>query len=173
MGRSDAAIDAWEALFRAQVSIMRDLRDDFAGLGMSMNEYDVLFNIVREPGDCIRLRDLNRNVLITQSSVSRLIDRLAERGFVEKSSDETDARGTIVRVTRAGRAEFARVATTHMDNIQARVGDVLDDDEIEALGHICTKLRDASPACATRRPGDPEEPTPPLVGRVDDDVLGT
>lgn len=171
MGKSTAAIDAWEALFRAQVSIMRDLRDDFSELGMSMNEYDVLFNIVREPGDRIRLRDLNRNVLITQSSVSRLIDRLAERGFVEKTSDEADARGTIVSVTRAGKREFARVAKTHMRNIMSRVGDVLDDDEVESLARICKKLRDASPACATRQPGDPEEPMPALVGRVDDDVL--
>ena len=167
----DPAIDAWEALFRAQVSIMRDLRDDFAHIGMSINEYDVLFNIVREPGHRIRLRDLNRNVLITQSSVSRLIDRLAERGFVTKSSDADDARGTIVTVTREGRAEFARVATIHMRNIRARVGDVLDHDEVERLRSICTKLRDASPACrsvrnGTARPGC-EEPTPAMAVRVE------
>lgn len=171
MGTPNAAIDAWESLFRAQVSIMRDLRDDFADSGMSMNEYDVLFNIVREPEHRIRLRDLNRNVLITQSSVSRLIDRLAERGYVEKSSDATDARGTIVSVTRAGCAEFARVAKIHMRNIRTRVGDVLTDDEVENLDRICTKLRVASPACANRRPGDREEPTPALVGRVDDEHL--
>lgn len=168
MGTSDAAVDAWEALFRAQVSIMRDLRDDFSSSGMSINEYDVLFNIVRESRNGIRLRDLNRSVLITQSSVSRLIDRLAERGLVEKAPDPDDARGTIVSLTRAGRAEFARVAKIHMRNIRSRVGDVLNDDELEALQTICTKLRVASPACDGNPADAPEEPTSPLVTRVDE-----
>ncbi|GGA67305.1 MarR family transcriptional regulator [Pseudoclavibacter endophyticus] len=168
MGSSDAAVDAWEALFRAQVSIMRDLRDDFSATGMSINEYDVLFNIVREPDHRVRLRDLNRSVLITQSSVSRLIDRLAERGLVEKSNDPDDARGTIAGVTRRGRAEFARVAKVHMRNIRARVGDVLDTDELAQLQAICTKLLVASPACEMQE-GDPtDEPAPSLVARVDE-----
>lgn len=144
MRSSVTAVDAWEALFRAQVTIMRDLRQDFSTTGMSINEYDVLFNIIREPDQRIRLRDLNRNVLITQSSVSRLIDRLVERRFVEKSVDPTDARGAIVTITTAGRREFTRVAKIHMDNISARVGGVLDDEELAQLEAICTKLRDAS-----------------------------
>lgn len=171
MGTSDAAVDAWEALFRAQVSIMRDLRHDFSTSGLSINEYDVLFNIVREPGHRIRLRDLNRNVFITQSSVSRLIDRLAEREFVEKAVDPTDARGTIVSVTNTGRLEFARVAKIHMNNIAARVGDVLDDDELTQLEALCTKLRVASPAGAAGDDAGPCGPPPPLAARVDDDDL--
>ena len=150
MSTQQAAVDAWESLFRAQVSIMRDLRDDFACEGISMNEYDVLFNVIREPGHRIRLRDLNRNVLITQSSVSRLVDRLIERGLLAKTPDEADARGAIVTMTVAGRAEFARVAKVHMRNIQARVGAVLDADELTALTSICTKLRLASTGEGTR-----------------------
>lgn len=168
MGTSDAAVDAWEALFRAQVSIMRDLRDDFSSSGMSINEYDVLFNIIREPGARARLRDLNRNVLITQSSVSRLIDRLSERGLVEKATDPDDARGTIVSVTREGRREFARVAKIHMRNITSRVGDVLDQAELSQLQSLCTKLRVASSACERVDENAPDEPAPSLVARVDE-----
>lgn len=177
MESTDPAIDAWEALFRAQVSIMRDLRDDFADSGMSINEYDVLFNIVREPEHRIRLRDLNRNVLITQSSVSRLIDRLAERGFVAKVPDPLDARGTIVSMTRAGRVEFARVAKIHMRNIRGRVGGSLDADELAALTALCTKLRVASPECVAARPAGSREADAPgqthaLAGRVAPDDMG-
>lgn len=141
MGTADTAVEAWEALFRAQVTVMRQLRADFGGLGLSMNEYDVLFNIMREPGQRIRLRDLNRNVLITQSSVSRLVDRLVERGLLDKCSDAHDARGAIVSITRTGRLEFARAAKRHMDSIRDRVGGALDEDELQALARICGKLR--------------------------------
>lgn len=144
MSSPDAAVDAWEALFRAQVSVMRDLRGAFADADLSMNEYDVLFNVAREPSHRIRLRDLNRNVLITQSSVSRLVDRLVDRGLIEKSDDEHDARGTIVALTTAGRAEFTRIAKIHMANIEERVGGLLTRDELRTLEALCTKLRTSS-----------------------------
>ena len=133
--------DAWEALFRAQVSIMRDLRREFVDVGMSMNEYDVLFNIYREPLRAVRLRDLNAAVLITQSSVSRLVDRLVARGFVEKREDEFDARGTIVALTPEGEAAFRRAGRVHARNIHDRVGRVLSSGELEQLADLCDRLR--------------------------------
>ncbi len=43
-------VAAWESLFRAQVTVMRALQRDFPSSIISMNEYDVLFNISRAPG---------------------------------------------------------------------------------------------------------------------------
>lgn len=134
-----SAADAWEKLFRAQVSIMRDLRMAFVDQGMTMNEYDVLFNVAREPERRIRLRQLNANVLITQSSVSRLVDRLVARGLLDKCGDPEDARGAIVCLTPFGLSEFQRVARVHTANIGTRFG-VLDDDERATLERICGKL---------------------------------
>lgn len=133
--------DAWEALFRAQVSIMRDLRRDFVDVGISMNEYDVLFNIYREPEHRVRLRDLNNAVLITQSSVSRLVDRLVCRGYIEKLEDEFDARGTIVALTDAGIEAFTNAGRIHARNIDERVGNVLNETELATLADLCTRLR--------------------------------
>ncbi|MBB2959254.1 MarR family winged helix-turn-helix transcriptional regulator [Pseudoclavibacter helvolus] len=134
-------VEAWESLFRAQVSIMRELRGGFSSNSMSMNEYDVLFNVIREPQGRIRLRDLNRNVLITQSSVSRLVDRLVQRGFLVKIDDRLDLRSTLIEITPDGRAEFTRAARTHMRNIQERMTGALDPDELRTLQYLCTKLR--------------------------------
>ena len=136
--------DAWEALFRAQVSIMRDLRREFVDVGMSMNEYDVLFNIYREPRRAVRLRDLNSAVLITQSSVSRLVDRLVARGFVEKREDEYDARGTIVSLTPEGEEAFRRAGRVHARNIYDRVGRALSQEELATLADLCNRLRKGS-----------------------------
>lgn len=137
--RAATPVDAWEALFRAQVSVMRDLRMDFTSQGMTMNEYDVLFNVAREPERRIRLRELNRNVLITQSSVSRLVDRLVARGLLEKCGDPDDARGAICCLTPFGLEEFQRSGAVHMRSIEERLG-VLDESELAALQSICGKL---------------------------------
>jgi DNA-binding MarR family transcriptional regulator len=86
------AVVAWEALFRAQVSVVRYLTAEFPTGEISLNEYDVLFNLSTQPGRQLRLKDLNRHLLLTQPSVSRLVDRLAARGYLAKTHD-LDAAG--------------------------------------------------------------------------------
>ncbi|MGW9629429.1 MarR family winged helix-turn-helix transcriptional regulator [Agromyces sp. NPDC055520] len=134
-------VAAWESLFRAQVTIMRALAAEFPSDIISLNEYDVLFNITRAPGRRLRLKDLNRNVLITQPSVSRLVDRLTARGLVEKLPDSHDGRGTVVAITEEGFALFRRVAITHMDAINRQFGDSLSEDELRKLAELCNRLR--------------------------------
>jgi DNA-binding MarR family transcriptional regulator len=150
------AVAAWEALFRAQVSVMRRLSAEFPTELMSLNEYDVLFNISRAPGRRLRLKDLNRHVLISQPSVSRLVDRLVARGLVEKADDPLDGRGTIVQLTAKGFEEFRRAAIHHMHAITDRVGTALEDDELRQLIDLCDRLREAQdhPAGANGHAGD-------------------
>ncbi|TFC52510.1 MULTISPECIES: MarR family winged helix-turn-helix transcriptional regulator [unclassified Cryobacterium] len=135
------AVGAWESLFRAQVAIMRSLAEDFPSREISFNEYDVMFNLSRQPERSIRLRELNKHVLLTQPSVSRLVDRLASRGYVLKHADPDDGRGAIVQLTDAGFALFRRVALDHMGSISRRVGDSLSDDELLQLTALCDRLR--------------------------------
>ena len=141
MTKQAVAVAAWESLFRAQVSVMRTLAAEFPSKEISLNEYDVLFTVSREPGRRIRLRDLNRHVLLTQPSVSRLVDRLASRGYVAKHPDPDDGRGAIVELTDAGYALFRRVAVDHMGSITTRVGDSLSTDELVQLTALCDRLR--------------------------------
>ena len=137
----DAAVTAWESLFRAQVAIMRSLAADFPSRDISLNEYDVLFNLSRQPDRRIRLRELNSHVLLTQPSVSRLVDRLVTRGYVCKHTDPNDGRGAIVQLTAAGLALFRRVAVAHMDTIADRIGDTLNTGELVELTELCNRLR--------------------------------
>lgn len=139
-----SAVAAWESLFRAQVAVMRTLAAEFPTRDISFNEYDVLFNLSRQPNRELRLRDLNKHVLLTQPSVSRLVDRLVARGLVAKCPEPSDARGTVIRLTDTGFEMFRRVAVDHMKTITDRVGGRLEPEELETLVQLCDKLRDAS-----------------------------
>ncbi len=134
------AVDAWESLFRAQVAVMRRLIAEFPA-GMSFTEYDVLFNLSRRPGRQARQRDLTGLVLLTQPSISRLVDRLTTRGLLEKLPDSTDGRGTVVRLTDAGYRAFAEVAGQHVRSIEAVMTMGLDPEELRALRALTDKLR--------------------------------
>lgn len=140
---------------------MRTLAAEFPTGQISFNEYDVLFTLSQQPDRSLRLRDLNKHVLLTQPSVSRLVDRLVARGFVGKCPEPTDARGSIIRLTDAGFDIFRRVAVEHMASITRRVGAALSCEEMAQLAELCDKLRNNAPAVGPERrrePGPEREP---------------
>jgi DNA-binding MarR family transcriptional regulator len=140
MSETSVAVGAWEALFRAQVSVMRELNDCFPTQEISFNEYDVLFNLSKQPDRRARIRDLTRHLLLTQPSISRMVDRLTARGIVEKLSDPGDARGIIVALTDSGYDLYRRTAVAHAATIRRRVGGSLDHDDLITLTDLCTRL---------------------------------
>ncbi|MBG6237346.1 DNA-binding MarR family transcriptional regulator [Mycetocola sp. CAN_C7] len=141
----DLAVSAWESLFRAQVGVIRALASEFPTRTMSLNEYDVLFNLSLQPERRARLRDINELVLLSQPSVSRLVDRLVARGYVSKHPDPTDKRGTIVAITDAGFEQYREVARLHMQTITQLMGSALTDAELVQLAGLTAKLRCPEP----------------------------
>lgn len=134
------AVNAWEALYRAQVAVFRQLRDDFPDDEITLTEYDVLFNLYRQPAHRARIRDLTPQLLLSQPSVSRLIERLAARDLVTRETDSADARGTLVTLTADGIAIFRRVGAEHAIWIAERMS-VLTPSELARLTVLTDKLR--------------------------------
>jgi len=137
---STDAVDAWESLYRAQVAVLRRLLTEFPTDEVSFTEYDVIFNLSRQPDRSLRIRDLHRHLLISQPSVSRLIDRLVARGLVVKRPDPTDARGTIAELTDQGLDVFRRVGAQHARSIIERMS-ALTPSERARLAELADKLR--------------------------------
>lgn len=136
-----ASVAAWEALFRAQVALVRRLaRHDVWG-SLSMREYDVLYTLSRAPGRALRLRALADSSLLTQPSLSRLVDRLEADGLVRRGPVEGDRRGTAVHLTDEGRRLQREIGRRHARSIDALVGGALDPDELATLERLCDRLR--------------------------------
>jgi DNA-binding MarR family transcriptional regulator len=127
-------------LYRAQVTVFRQLRAEFPTDEVTLTEYDVLFNLYRQPERRARIRDLTPQLLLSQPSVSRLIERLELRGLVSRSGDPSDARGTLVALTAEGIDVFRRVGAQHSAWIAQRMS-VLTEDELADLTRITRKLR--------------------------------
>ena len=134
------AVEAWESLFRAQHEILDEISADFHDDELGQGEYDVLLTVTRGPEMTARLRDITANMLISQPSVSRLVDRMVQRGLISKCPDPDDGRGSLVRATERGATTFRRVASQHARSIADRMS-CLDDDELARLRDITAKLR--------------------------------
>lgn len=134
------AVEAWESLFRAQHEILAEIAGDFSAGELTQPEYDVLLTVTRGPGMSARLRDITANMLISQPSVSRLVDRMVARGLVTKCADPADGRGAVVTATAPGARTFRSIATQHGRSIAERMS-VLSDDELCTLRDLTRKLR--------------------------------
>ena len=88
----------------------------FAERGLELWEFDVL-SALRRSGKPYQLSpgQLVNQMLVTSGTMTNRVDRLAARGFVERSPDPNDRRGVIVALTDAGR-----------EVVDAALGDLLD-----------------------------------------------
>ncbi|MFC8038487.1 MarR family winged helix-turn-helix transcriptional regulator [Paenarthrobacter sp. NPDC057355] len=135
------AAETWESLFRSQVAVMRKLQSGPAFKALPVKEYDVLFTLSRCPSGQLRLNEINDKVLLSQSSLSRLVDRLEKRGLVERTTAPDDGRGVLLALTEAGRELQKTIGREHVRDIATLVAPALTADEQRELLRLTEKLR--------------------------------
>ncbi|AEI11560.1 MarR family winged helix-turn-helix transcriptional regulator [Cellulomonas gilvus] len=135
------AAAAWESLFRAQVALMRRFTAQDVWGELTVREYDVLFALSGRPDGAARLHELAAESLLTQPSLSRLVERLETRGWVRRSPAPQDGRGVVVTLTEEGAALQREVGRRHVAQIHRLVGGVLDADELATLRDLTDRLR--------------------------------
>lgn len=133
------ANEAWEALFRAQVMLARELAADGTWIELSSKEYDVLYTVSRAPRG-LTMAEMNHGILLTQAGLSRLVSGLVERGLLVKTRDENDGRATRLTLTEAGRAAQRAVGRRHGAAIARAMTEALDHDELEQLRDLGRKI---------------------------------
>jgi DNA-binding MarR family transcriptional regulator len=133
------ANDAWEALLAAHGALIKGFAAEDIWADVSMREYDVLYTLSKCP-EPVRLSELNRHVLLSQPALSRMVDRLADRGFISRQADPADGRGVRLSLTDAGRAVQRQVGRRHARSVAGAMTTGLTPDELRQLETICLKL---------------------------------
>ena len=137
--RTRLANDAWEALLSAHARLMKQFAAEPIWQDLSMREYDVLYTLskCREP---VRMGELHRHVLLSQPALSRMVDRLVERGFVERS----------------GRERQQQIGRRHAGSVARALAAELTPDELRQLATIGWKLA-GQPAATGAATGNDKE----------------
>jgi DNA-binding MarR family transcriptional regulator len=138
---SDARLanEAWEALFRAQATIARELTDADVWSELIPREYGVLCALSTAPCG-LRITELGEDVLLTQPGMSRLIARLETRGLVVREDDQDDARACRIRLTPAGADLQRRVGAAHGRHVASTMTRTLSRDKLAQLRDLCLAL---------------------------------
>jgi DNA-binding MarR family transcriptional regulator len=115
-GSSDRVVSAWRTITASHAAAFAALEHELGkrhGLGVS--EFEVLERLTESPDRKFRAQELAEAVHLSQSALSRLIDRLARVGLVERCLCDDDRRGVFVTVTEAGQRRHAEAAPTHRE----------------------------------------------------------
>ena len=132
------ANESWEALLSAQVSVMRGFAAERMWDELTLNEYDVLYAL-KKAGCALRQSELTKQVLLSQPALSRLVERLEQRGLVRRSSDERDRRGVLVELTDAGAAAQQRIGARHARSVEERMRSLTPEQQRQ-LRDLCALL---------------------------------
>jgi DNA-binding MarR family transcriptional regulator len=134
---------------RAHAAITRELSTRLENQhGLTLSDFDVMAQLYRAPERSLRRIDLARQVLLTASGITRLLDGLERAGLVEKARCDHDARVTYAVLTDAGVAKYEAVSSDHLSDVEELFGAHLSVDERTQLGELLAKLPLAETACA-------------------------
>lgn len=112
---SKLELEAWTGFLgtfdRLNRLIEADLQDHSR---LSHVEFEALLRLARAPNQRMRIQDLAENSILTRSGMSRVVDRLAKAGLVERSAAAEDGRGAYAVLTEEGAKRFRTAAEAHV-----------------------------------------------------------
>jgi DNA-binding MarR family transcriptional regulator len=138
---TEQELAAWRGLLRVHARVTRALDAQMrTAHGVSVSAYEVLLFLAEAPGHRLRMAEIADRVLLTRSGSTRLIDRLAELGYVARCAAETDGRGAYAALTPAGLETFRAAQRTHREGVRMYFLDHLNTTDTIVLGDIWTRL---------------------------------
>ena len=113
-----------------------------ADAGLSGSEYSVLVPLSHTADGVLRARELGAELGWDRSRLSHLVTRMEKRGLVAREECSEDARGSMVRLTDAGRAAVDEAAPEHSEAVRRYFFDPLSRNELETLAGLLDRLLD-------------------------------
>jgi DNA-binding MarR family transcriptional regulator len=137
----DSEQAAWGGFLRTHANLVRELDAELRSAhDLPLGSYDVLTQLGSAPGEEMRMSELADAVLLSRSGLTRLVDRLACEGLIERRECPDDARGLLAALTPAGRNLLKRARATHHAGIRRLFLDRLDPAERARLTSVWERL---------------------------------
>src|SRR3954451_22380783 len=143
---------AWHALIRSHARVVRRLEAELESeQGLSLQAYEVLAHLSESPERRARMSDLAALVVLSPSGLTRLVDKLAAEGLVERARCAGDARVVYAALTDKGFDRLRAAYPVHLRGVRQHLIDHLSPAQMraiaEALGPLGLNL--PAPDCPT------------------------
>ena len=98
-------------LSRAHASVIRHMEEDVARHGLTIAEFGILEALYHK-GPML-LGEVQRRILVSSGGVTFLVDRLQDKGLVERRACKEDRRARYAALTKQGEALIRRIFPEH------------------------------------------------------------
>jgi len=125
---------AWFQLYSGMQNVTADLLAEVErGGGLTAPEFQVLWHLRGRPEHCAPMNGVSRLLGFSTAGTTKLIDRLAAMGLVERRTSPSDRRVILAELTAAGERAASRGAGILADTLRERFLGRLGEDRVSAL----------------------------------------
>ena len=136
---------AWRGMLRVHSTVFRELdRRLLAGHGFGVDAYGVLITLVTAPARSLPIGELGMQRNLSPSGVSRSVDRLANAGLVQRSTNPADGRSQLVGLTPEGLARLRAAQVTHHAVVREQLLNHLTERDLTRLSELWEKAMPGS-----------------------------
>lgn len=121
-----------------------------SSFGMTHREYEVLVRVDGANGE-MRMSTLGRQIESSPALTTQTIDRLVERGWIERRASKEDRRGVEAALTGLGRSKLAAAAGPHAELVRRLLITPMDPDHLDA---VATSLSTVANHLRSHRSGE-------------------
>lgn len=131
----------WRNVHLADALVCEELNARLsAEAGCSLIEHDLMAWLAVSPGQRLRMLDLADRLRVSQGGLTRIVDRLVARGWVERDRPAGNRREVHVILAEAGTTAWTAARATYSRVLQETLASYLGERDLETLGTIAGKL---------------------------------
>lgn len=144
----DGALKLWVVLARAYAAVLRHSAADIARYDLTGAEFGILEALYHKGP--LLLGEIQRKILVSSGGITYLVDRLVEKGLVQRQDCPDDRRARYAVLTPAGDALIRRVFPEHAASIARALAALTPQEQAQAtallrtLGHGAAELPSAA-----------------------------
>jgi len=135
----------WLRLLTCTTLIETEVRSRLrTSFGVTLPRFDLMAQLEKAPQG-LTLGELSRRMMVSNGNITGLVERLVDSGHIHREAHPGDRRVAYVRLTEAGRADFATMAAAHAVWIGELFASVPTGDQrtlLRLLGALKTSVRE-------------------------------
>jgi DNA-binding MarR family transcriptional regulator len=144
----------WALFLTTHAVLVERIETRLAQAGMPpLAWYDVLWGLERAPDQRLRMSELAEKVVFSRSNLTRLVDRLADAGLVQRERSEEDRRGAYAVLTTEGKAMRRRMWPVYAQGIKELFEDCVTDAQAQVMAEALRGTLDAARTPPEDTPG--------------------
>jgi DNA-binding MarR family transcriptional regulator len=137
----DQETRAWRAFVGINSTVLPLLDQELSReMGLNLSQYEVLLWLNDAADNAVRMSELASKVVLSPSGITRAVDQLERRGFVERRVCDSDRRGFLAVLTPEGKSQLRRASATHVRGVREHFTSRLSTQELEQLASLLEQV---------------------------------